>query len=138
MKAFSSAVQQLARARIRREIDHDIYKAVSVEFDAADEADKVARMRGVRGHGPIGMLRVADAGIVDKLAVFPHGDAVAGGSGERDGRSWRRRRDLSKDDSIPHIMTQVDKLRAKGLTGKGVKVAVIDTGVSRHPLTYGR
>jgi hypothetical protein len=27
-------------------------------------------------------------------------------------------------------MTQVDKLRAEGYTGKGIKIAVIDTGVS--------
>lgn len=30
----------------------------------------------------------------------------------------------------PHVMTQVDKLHAKGITGKGVKVAILDTGVS--------
>lgn len=29
-----------------------------------------------------------------------------------------------------HIMTQVDKLRAKGITGKGARIAVIDSGVS--------
>ncbi|GJN68090.1 hypothetical protein PLICBS_002133 [Purpureocillium lilacinum] len=29
----------------------------------------------------------------------------------------------------PHVMTQVDKLHAKGITGKGVKVAILDTGV---------
>ncbi|KAJ6439369.1 subtilisin-like serine protease PR1C [Purpureocillium lavendulum] len=28
-----------------------------------------------------------------------------------------------------HVMTQVDKLRAKGVTGKGIKLAVVDTGV---------
>lgn len=30
----------------------------------------------------------------------------------------------------PHVMTQVDKLHAKGLKGKGEKIAIIDTGVS--------
>lgn len=34
------------------------------------------------------------------------------------------------DTFSPHVMTQVDKLRAKGVTGHGIKVAVIDTGVS--------
>jgi subtilisin family serine protease len=32
----------------------------------------------------------------------------------------------------PHVMTQVDRLHAKGITGKGVKIAVIDSGVSRR------
>lgn len=32
----------------------------------------------------------------------------------------------------PHVMTQVDRLHAKGITGKGVKIAVIDSGVSGH------
>ena len=34
------------------------------------------------------------------------------------------------DAFTPHVMTQVDKLRSKGVTGKGIKVAVIDSGVS--------
>jgi len=29
----------------------------------------------------------------------------------------------------PHVMTQIDKLHAKGITGKNVKIAVIDSGV---------
>jgi subtilisin family serine protease len=38
-------------------------------------------------------------------------------------------------DFPTHQMTQIDKLRAKGYTGKGVRVAVIDTGVSTSPLS---
>jgi subtilisin family serine protease len=34
------------------------------------------------------------------------------------------------DTFAPHVMTQVDKLRADGVTGKGVKIGIIDTGVS--------
>lgn len=34
------------------------------------------------------------------------------------------------DTFTPHVMTQVDLLRADGITGKGVKIAVVDTGVS--------
>ncbi|EUC27525.1 hypothetical protein COCCADRAFT_41775 [Bipolaris zeicola 26-R-13] len=29
----------------------------------------------------------------------------------------------------PHVMTQIDRLRADGITGSGIKIAVIDTGV---------
>lgn len=32
--------------------------------------------------------------------------------------------------NAPHVMTQVDRLHEEGITGKGIKIAVIDTGVS--------
>lgn len=38
----------------------------------------------------------------------------------------------------PHVMMQVDKMRAKGITGKGIKVAVIDSGVSIKSTTMIR
>ncbi|KAG5964780.1 hypothetical protein E4U56_002069 [Claviceps arundinis] len=42
------------------------------------------------------------------------------------------------DTFSSHVMTQVDKLRAKGITGKGIKVAVIDTGIDYlHPALGG-
>lgn len=34
------------------------------------------------------------------------------------------------DTYSPHLMTQVNRLRDQGIVGRGVKVAVIDTGVS--------
>lgn len=40
----------------------------------------------------------------------------------------------SKDSWSTHAMTGVDKLHAKGLTGKGTFVAILDTGVDyKHP-----
>lgn len=39
--------------------------------------------------------------------------------------------DVAKDTFSPHVMTQVDKLRAEGYTGKGINIAVIDSGVSQ-------
>lgn len=42
------------------------------------------------------------------------------------------------DTWAPHRMTQVDRLRADGVTGKGIKVAVIDTGIDYlHPALGG-
>lgn len=40
------------------------------------------------------------------------------------------------DTYSPHLMTQVNRLRDQGIVGRGVKVAVIDTGVS-HSLYMG-
>ena len=49
----------------------------------------------------------------------------------------RRQEDAEEEEEdtfSTHVQTQIDLLRAEGVTGKGVKVAVIDTGV-RLPLT---
>lgn len=43
------------------------------------------------------------------------------------------KRQVAGNDSFStHLMTQVNKFRNAGITGKGVKIAVIDTGVSRE------
>ncbi|XP_014555782.1 hypothetical protein COCVIDRAFT_38495 [Bipolaris victoriae FI3] len=48
-------------------------------------------------------------------------------------------RDLQGNQTYsPHVMTQVDKLHAKGITGKGVKIAIVDTGIDyTHPALGG-
>lgn len=45
-----------------------------------------------------------------------------------------RARQSSADALSTHVMTQVDKLRDQGFVGKGIKVAIIDSGVSVRPL----
>ncbi|EMD85870.1 hypothetical protein COCC4DRAFT_182381 [Bipolaris maydis ATCC 48331] len=38
----------------------------------------------------------------------------------------------------PHVMTQIDRLNADGITGSGIRIAVIDTGIDySHPLLGG-
>jgi subtilisin family serine protease len=38
----------------------------------------------------------------------------------------------------PHVMTQIDKLHAEGITGKGFRVAIVDSGVDyTHPALGG-
>lgn len=51
-------------------------------------------------------------------------------SGKPGPEDLEMRQDNGSDTFGPHVMTQVDKLRAEGYTGKGVKIALIDTGVS--------
>ncbi|KAG6065101.1 hypothetical protein E4U33_005962, partial [Claviceps sp. LM78 group G4] len=57
--------------------------------------------------------------------------------------TFERSRLASRAEGVPdtfssHVMTQVDKLRAKGITGKGIKVAVVDTGIDYlHPALGG-
>ncbi|KAF0315725.1 subtilisin-like serine protease pr1c [Colletotrichum asianum] len=42
------------------------------------------------------------------------------------------------DTYAPHVMTQVDKLRAEGYTGKGIRIGIVDSGVDyTHPALGG-
>jgi subtilisin family serine protease len=44
----------------------------------------------------------------------------------------------STESYWPHVMTGVDKVHDKGITGKGVTIAVIDTGIDYdHPALGG-
>ncbi|KAJ4361498.1 hypothetical protein N0V95_001835 [Ascochyta clinopodiicola] len=49
-----------------------------------------------------------------------------------------KRQITSEDTFSPHVMTQVDKLHAEGITGKGYRVAIVDSGVDyTHPALGG-
>lgn len=48
------------------------------------------------------------------------------------------RRDVDTHEEVPHQMTGVDKLRAEGYYGSGLRVAVVDTGIDyKHPALGG-
>ncbi|KAI6331876.1 hypothetical protein MCOR29_001412 [Pyricularia oryzae] len=50
----------------------------------------------------------------------------------------RHRRRQNTVPYPPHVQTQVDKLHARGLTGKGVRISIIDSGVDYlHPALGG-
>jgi subtilisin family serine protease len=48
------------------------------------------------------------------------------------------RRQSTSGTYPPHVMTQVDKLHAKGITGKGIHVGIVDSGIDyKHPALGG-
>ncbi|RYP25511.1 hypothetical protein DL768_011475 [Monosporascus sp. mg162] len=54
------------------------------------------------------------------------------------GASRASRKRQSADNYSPHVMTQVDKLRAEGFTGKGIRIGVVDSGIDyNHPALGG-
>ncbi|KAK7956792.1 uncharacterized protein PG986_006014 [Apiospora aurea] len=55
-------------------------------------------------------------------------------------RGVHQRRDAANETSdtfSPHLMTQIDKLHAKGVTGKGFRIAIVDSGIDWHHPALG-
>jgi len=70
---------------------------------------------------------------------LPTSISVGNGVQARDASGKVRRAvENGTDTFTPHVMTQVDKLRAEGITGKGIRIGIVDTGVDwTHPALGG-
>ncbi|TGJ83571.1 hypothetical protein E0Z10_g5200 [Xylaria hypoxylon] len=120
-----------SKAKTRMNFDSSIFKGVSIQFHdtetAEDEAAALIDLASVKRVWP---NRIYDLPKDEIIWTGKTKDASAAHSNVK--------RQSSPDTFSPHVMTQVDKLRAKGITGKGIKIAVIDTGVDyTHPALGG-
>ncbi|KAJ6445645.1 subtilisin [Purpureocillium lavendulum] len=117
---------------LRRHFDYKLFKGVSVQLHDVDKAPhkavKIASTPGVKKAWPVQVHSVP--------TLVNH--QPANGAIKSQSSLAARDDDAAKDTYAPHVMTQVDKLRAKGITGKGVKIAIIDTGIDyTHPALGG-
>jgi hypothetical protein len=100
--------------------DSPIFKGASIRFsnlNTADvEASNMMTLPSVKNVWPMGMHSLPNDQVIYK--------------GENSEVLKSVKRQTSNDTDTPHIMTQVDKLRAKGILGTGIKIGIIDTGVS--------
>lgn len=121
---------------LRMNLKYKLFNGASVQLDDLEHADELAyRMAASPGVKNVWPMRTYSApgdrvdwvGTPDETEQQArkalHARQAGGGGGGF--------ANMSGDAFSPHVMMQVDKLRARGITGKGVKVAVIDTGVSR-------
>ncbi|KAK4445714.1 subtilase [Podospora aff. communis PSN243] len=98
--------------------------------DVATTLDKIRSMPAVKTLWP------ADHDSDPAQAPTPqveadHGFPISGSKIEK-------RQAADNSSYSPHIMTQVDQLHAKGITGKGIRVAIVDTGIDyKHPALGG-
>lgn len=95
---------------IRRQFNSKVFYGISVELHNTTMTESgMEQMPGVTKVWPVEATK--------QLVELPEVKQIE-----------NQRRDTSA--TWNHIMTQVDKLHAAGFTGSGIKIAVVDTGVS--------
>ncbi|KAI1867749.1 uncharacterized protein JN550_006890 [Neoarthrinium moseri] len=125
---FSSHVSSLGETI--RTFDSSIFKGASISFNdlatAESEASNLMSLRSVKNVWQ------------QRLYSVPNDEVIWTGNPNEASQISRRQAYNESDTFSPHVMTQVDKLRAQGIVGTGIKVAVIDTGIDyRHPALGG-
>ncbi|KAI2642933.1 peptidase S8/S53 domain-containing protein [Xylaria nigripes] len=120
-----------SKAETRMNFNYTLFRGVSIQFNdvhsAEEEAAALVKLASVKRVWPNRLYHLPRDEIVwtgnDKDTTLPPPNV---------------RRQSDEDTFAPHIMTQVDKLRAKGIVGKGIKIGVIDSGVDyTHPALGG-
>ncbi|KAG5984996.1 hypothetical protein E4U55_002103 [Claviceps digitariae] len=125
--------QSLAdHGKTRMKLQYDLFNGVSVQLHdlstAKQKVAELAAMPEVVAVHPVELYPMPNPRI-DWIADEAHSPEQA---------TLVSRAVEGQDTFSPHVMTQVYKLRAKGITGQGVKVAVIDTGIDYlHPALGG-
>lgn len=106
----------------RMDLNYKLFKGASIQLKdvagADDKAAIIAKMPAVKKMWPVKLYNVPE-----------HTVHYVGKPGQDAGLLKRQAADNGKDVFTPHVMTQVDKLRAQGIVGKGIKIAIVDTGV---------
>ncbi|TLD19593.1 hypothetical protein PspLS_09337 [Pyricularia sp. CBS 133598] len=118
-------------AHVKMDLKFELFKGASIQFHDSDHAEetaaKVAEMPAIRRIWPQRLYKIPDYKV-----------SWAGNLPDAQAKAVMRRQSDGNDTFTPHLMTQVNQLRNKGIVGKGVKVAVIDSGVDyKHPALGG-
>ncbi|KAF2788581.1 subtilase [Melanomma pulvis-pyrius CBS 109.77] len=117
---------------IRMKLEFKLFKGVSVQLNSGSDiktaAENIASMGPVKRMWPI-----------QKISM-PNDKVIWNGTDRNMAANFLSKRQTgnSSDTFSPHVMTQVDRLRADGVTGKGMKIGVIDSGIDyMHPALGG-
>jgi subtilisin family serine protease len=118
----------------RLKLDYKLFKGTSFQLKNGTNVDaaaaKIASMDMVKQMWPVRVFHVPQDEVVWKGTDGTEFAQAALKKRQSDGNTT--------DTFSTHVMTQVDRLRGQGVTGKGIKIAVIDTGIDYlHPALGG-
>ncbi|KAF6793422.1 subtilisin-like serine protease pr1c [Colletotrichum sojae] len=122
----------------RLDLKYRLFNGASFRVEDDEEPDatagKIAGKGSVKAVWPVRKIQMPKP---NPSSIGRNGTTASAGDALL--RSIKNRRDEAAADTYStHVMTQVDRLREAGFTGKGVKVAIVDTGVDyRHPALGG-
>ncbi|KAF6763347.1 pyrolysin [Ephemerocybe angulata] len=117
---YSALRERGIKLKVDREFDSaDLFTGAAVTLKSSDDVAVVLNTPGIKAIRPVVLIpRPIPASV---KAVTDKSDPA-----------------VPKTPQSTHIMTGVDKLHAEGLTGKGVKIGIIDTGIDyTHPALGG-
>ncbi|KAL1798071.1 hypothetical protein ACET3X_004677 [Alternaria dauci] len=117
----------------RMDLSYKLFNGISFQLQNVSNADsaaaKIAKMDIVKQMWPV------------STQPRPRDEVVWKGQDKNSAQSALRKRQEggnTNDAYSPHVMTQVDRLRAEGFTGRGTRIAVIDSGADYlHPALGG-
>ncbi|TQV92513.1 hypothetical protein V2A60_007194 [Cordyceps javanica] len=129
-KATLDAVQQDATVRV--DLNYELFQGVSIQLNdvnsAEEKAKKLADLPAVKNIWPV------------KYVPRPNPSVEWVGSeglqalGNKGAESSLDSRDTAEPITSAQRMGQIEKLRSKGYKGRGIKIAVVDTGIDyKHP-----
>lgn len=123
---FFAKASTAGKTRIK--YNYKLFKGASIQLNDIDNAEDIsaemALMPGIKKKWPVQVFSLPKPEV--------HWTGTPGMEYTAVQKEDLQERDLSNDTYTPHVMTQIDKLRDEGVTGKGLKVALVDTGVGRE------
>ncbi|KAK3323071.1 peptidase S8/S53 domain-containing protein [Apodospora peruviana] len=126
-KAFLNSMK--GEATLRKDLKFKLFNGASIQFKETDKAEemaaKVADMPVIKNVWPV------------KRYPAPQHTVHYTGSGVK--AAIEKRQAAGEPDMFtPHLMTEVNKFRDAGETGKGIRIGIIDTGTDYlHPALGG-
>lgn len=123
----------------RMDLKYQLFNGASFRIEEQEEEDNTDVLQAKIASSKARVKNVWPVRKIQMPKVDPISVARNGTTGSTEKRASHQKRQETKDDTYStHVLTQVNKLRAEGITGKGIRIGVVDTGIDyRHPALGG-